>query len=158
MGRPPTKPKRFKDGFYIEVRNKGANAGMKIHFETAQEMQEAATMYGTSKEVVILGEHKKDRWLSELPHSQENHKKAVKVVTELPKSLKPLSESTAKTEKARVEKPKATTTADKPKTEKPKAVKPAAKEKAAKPAAAKAQKPAAKKPAAKPAKIAKKKK
>ena len=64
MGRPPTKPKRFKDGFYIEVRNKGANMGMKIHFDSEIEMKEAAQMYGSSKEVVVLGEHKKDKWLS----------------------------------------------------------------------------------------------
>lgn len=70
MGRPPTKPKRFKDGFYIEVRNKGAGVGMKIHFETLREMEAAAAMYGNGKEVIILGEHRKDRWLNEAPENK----------------------------------------------------------------------------------------
>ena len=30
MGRPPTKPKKLRDGFYIEVRNRGANSGIKL--------------------------------------------------------------------------------------------------------------------------------
>lgn len=79
MGRPPTKPKRFKDGFYIEVRNKGANAGMKIHFDTEHEMKDAAIMYGTNKEVVILGEHKRDRWLNLEPAAEEKRVKKMKL-------------------------------------------------------------------------------
>ena len=79
MGRPPTKPKRFKDGFYIEVRNKGANAGMKIHFDTEHEMKDAAIMYGTYKEVVILGEHKRDRWLNLEPAAEEKRVKKMRL-------------------------------------------------------------------------------
>ncbi len=79
MGRPPTKPKRFKDGFYIEVRNKGANAGMKIHFDTEHEMKDAAIMYGTNKEVVILGEHKRDRWLNLEPAAEEKRVKKMRL-------------------------------------------------------------------------------
>ncbi|HLP21182.1 MAG TPA: hypothetical protein VK174_12810 [Chitinophagales bacterium] len=111
MGRPPTKPKRFKDGFYIEVRNKGANAGMKIHFDTQYEMEEAAAMYGKSKEVVILGEHKKDRWLSEEPDgNKERKKKAAKEQkpTAQPqvKEAKPAKEKAEKKAKpAKAEKP-----------------------------------------------------
>ncbi len=80
MGRPPTKPKRFKDGFYIEVRNKGANAGMKIHFDTEHEMKEAAEMYTLNKkEVVILGEHKRDRWLNLEPEAEEKRVRKMKL-------------------------------------------------------------------------------
>lgn len=78
MGRPPTKPKRFKDGFYIEVRNKGAGIGMKIHFETLREMEAAAAMYGNGKEVIILGEHRKDRWLNEEPEAKSAAKAAAR--------------------------------------------------------------------------------
>jgi len=31
MGRPPILPKKKKDGFYIEIRNKGAKSGTIIH-------------------------------------------------------------------------------------------------------------------------------
>ena len=67
MGRPPTKPKRFKDGFYIEVRHKGSETGMKIRFDDEAAMLQAAKEYSPHKNVVILGEHKKDRWLAQEP-------------------------------------------------------------------------------------------
>lgn len=80
MGRPPTKPKRFKDGFYIEVRNKGANAGMKIHFDSDHEMKGAAEMYTMNKkEVIILGEHKRDRWLNLEPAAEEKRVRKMKL-------------------------------------------------------------------------------
>jgi len=34
MGRPPTRPKKLKDGFYIEIRNKGSKTGIKIRRDT----------------------------------------------------------------------------------------------------------------------------
>ena len=30
MGRPPTRQKELKDGWYVEVRNKGSKTGIKI--------------------------------------------------------------------------------------------------------------------------------
>ena len=48
---------------------------MKIHFDSQHEMEEAASMYGKSKEVVVLGEHKKDRWLNEEPEPKKEKKK-----------------------------------------------------------------------------------
>ena len=65
MGRPPTRPKRLKDGFYIEVRSKGTNSGMKIRSDSKDEMQKAADFYSRNKEVIILGEHKDDVWMNE---------------------------------------------------------------------------------------------
>lgn len=56
MGRPPTRQKELKDGFYIEVRNKGSKTGMKIHRDTLEEMQRMAKDYSRTKEVIILGE------------------------------------------------------------------------------------------------------
>ena len=38
MGRPPTKPTKLKDGWYIEVRNKGSKSGIKIRKESLNEM------------------------------------------------------------------------------------------------------------------------
>jgi len=37
MGRPPTRPAKLKDGFYIEVHNKWSNSGIKIRRETKEE-------------------------------------------------------------------------------------------------------------------------
>ncbi len=65
MGRPPTRPAKLKDGFYIEVHNKWSNSGIKIRRETKEEMLSAAKGFARTKDVVILGEMKKGKWLSE---------------------------------------------------------------------------------------------
>ena len=59
-GRPPTKPIVFRDGFYIEVRNRGTDpgSGIKLRKETKEEMLVAAAEYRKTKLVVILGEYK----------------------------------------------------------------------------------------------------
>jgi hypothetical protein len=74
MGRPPTRPVTLKDGFYIEVRNKGANAGIKIRSDNKEAMTDAANEYKKSKEVAVLGEHKKGKWVSEQPASTKKSK------------------------------------------------------------------------------------
>ncbi len=61
MGRPPTRPIDFRDGFYIEIRNKGAQTGIKIRRDTKEEMMDAVKEYGKSKDVIILGEYKKGK-------------------------------------------------------------------------------------------------
>ncbi len=61
MGRPPTRPIDFRDGFYIEIKNKGAQSGIKIRRDTKEEMMDAVKEYGKSKEVIILGEYKKGK-------------------------------------------------------------------------------------------------
>lgn len=59
MGRPPVLPKKKKDGFYIEIRNKGSkSSGIIIIRDTREAMMQAARMYEISKDVTILGEHK----------------------------------------------------------------------------------------------------
>ncbi len=62
MGRPATKPARLRDGFYIEVKNSGSN-GIRIRRDTREQMMIAAEEYKRSKEVVILGELKNDKWM-----------------------------------------------------------------------------------------------
>jgi hypothetical protein len=74
MGRPPTRPVTLKDGYYIEVRNKGANSGIKIRSENSESMLEAAKEYKKSKDVVVLGEHKKGKWVTEQPASASKSK------------------------------------------------------------------------------------
>jgi hypothetical protein len=62
MGRPPTRAKEYRDGFYIEVRNKGSQTGIKIIRKSKEEMMQAISEYGKSKEVVVLGESKNGKW------------------------------------------------------------------------------------------------
>jgi len=65
MGRPPTVPKKFKDGFYIEVCDKGAKSGVKLSCIDKESMKRAIEKYEHSKQIFILGEHKNGKWLTE---------------------------------------------------------------------------------------------
>lgn len=59
MGRPPVLPKKKKDGFWLEIRNKGSNSsGIIIIRDTYEAMMQAARQYQITKDVVVLGEHK----------------------------------------------------------------------------------------------------
>ena len=64
MGRPPTKPARLRDGFYIEVRNSGSQ-GIRIRRDTREQMLLAPEDYSRTKDVVILGEMKDDKWIDQ---------------------------------------------------------------------------------------------
>ena len=58
MGRPPTLPKKKKDGFWIEIRNKGAKSGLIIIRDTEEAMNQAIRQYQNTKDVIVLGEHR----------------------------------------------------------------------------------------------------
>ena len=58
MGRPATKPTKLKDGFYIEVRNKGERSGIKLRRDTKELMLLAIKEYERVKDVTVLGEAK----------------------------------------------------------------------------------------------------
>jgi hypothetical protein len=58
MGRPATKPAELRDGYYIEIRNKNSNSGVKIRRDNSDQMYRAAKEYERSKEVIILGKFK----------------------------------------------------------------------------------------------------
>ena len=58
MGRPSTKPRDLKDGFYIEVRNKNSKTGVKIRRDNKEQMLSAIEQYQKVKEVVVFGELK----------------------------------------------------------------------------------------------------
>jgi len=58
MGRPPVLPKKKKDGFWLEIRNKGAKTGTIIIRDTYEAMMQAARQYQNTKDVILLGEHK----------------------------------------------------------------------------------------------------
>ncbi len=63
MGRPATKPKKLKDGFYLEVRNQGERSGIKIRRDTWDELMLAKKDFERTKEVKVLGEMKNDKWV-----------------------------------------------------------------------------------------------
>ena len=83
MGRPPTKPKELRDGFYIEVRNKGSKTGIKLRRDTKSEMMQAVKEYEKMKDVTILGESKNCKWVDE-----KNTKKSKSKSKSKPKSKK----------------------------------------------------------------------
>jgi hypothetical protein len=56
MGRPPTRSKALRDGFYIEIRNKGAKTGIKIRRDNKEQMLSAIKEYEKIKDVIVLGE------------------------------------------------------------------------------------------------------
>jgi len=78
MGRPPTRPIKLKNGFYIEVRNKGANSGTKIRRETRELMERAVKDYSRRKDVIILGEVVNGKFIEEAVHLK-------KIETNIPK-------------------------------------------------------------------------
>jgi hypothetical protein len=56
-GRPPLTPVQLKNGFYIEVCDKGSKKGMKIWNATEKAMHDAAHLYAGYKHVIVLGEY-----------------------------------------------------------------------------------------------------
>lgn len=69
MGRPSTKPKDLRDGYYIEVRNKNQKSGVKIRRDTISQLQLAIDEYKDSKEVVVLGKSEKGK-MKDIPNLQ----------------------------------------------------------------------------------------
>lgn len=63
MGRPPSKPTRLKNGFYIEVKNPGSGTII-LRRDTEQQMISAAKEYARTKLVNVLGEMKDDKWIN----------------------------------------------------------------------------------------------
>ena len=66
MGRPSTKPTELRDGFYIEIRNRGSKAGVKIRRDTKEQMLRAIKEYEASKDVVVIGEVSKGKILDKV--------------------------------------------------------------------------------------------
>lgn len=66
MGRPSTKAKELRDGFYIEVRNKNQRSGVKIRRDSLEELQLAIKEYKNSKEVIVLGKSENGK-MKEIP-------------------------------------------------------------------------------------------
>lgn len=78
MGRPSTKPKDLKDGFYIEVRNRGAKSGIKIQRDTEVLMMRAFNDYQRTKDVIVLGEIIKGKWQNDKAKAKAKKAKSKK--------------------------------------------------------------------------------
>ncbi|MET2986023.1 hypothetical protein [Aureibaculum conchae] len=56
MGRPATKPKKLRDGYYIEIKNKNQKSGgIKIRRDNKKQLLIAIQEYEKTKDVTILG-------------------------------------------------------------------------------------------------------
>lgn len=75
MGRPSTRPKDLKDGWYIEVRNKGSKTGIRVHRDTEEEMKQAAKDYERVKDVIILGACKDNKFLDDKGKPKKTRKR-----------------------------------------------------------------------------------
>lgn len=58
MARPVTREVKLRDGFYIEVKQKGALKGIKIRRDSYQEIQLAMKQYKNAYTVNYIGEIK----------------------------------------------------------------------------------------------------
>jgi hypothetical protein len=67
MGRPPTRPATFKDGWYIEVRNKGSKTGIKLRRDNKEQMLQAIQEFESMKDIIILGESKNGKFVNKKP-------------------------------------------------------------------------------------------
>lgn len=75
MGRPPILPKKKKDGWYIEVRNKGAKSGLILIRDSQEAMMQAARQYHTTKDVIVLGEHRGGKRVEDILKKEAKRKK-----------------------------------------------------------------------------------
>ncbi|GAB1444446.1 MAG: hypothetical protein KF860_10745 [Cyclobacteriaceae bacterium] len=76
MGRPPILPKKKKDGYYLDIRNKGAKSGIIIIRDSEKEMMQAVKQYENTKDVIILGEHKNGKRVEEKKKKLHQKEKA----------------------------------------------------------------------------------
>ena len=58
MARPVTREVRLKNGFYIELRRRGENKGIKIHRDSYDQIQMALKRYENMYDVHYVGEVK----------------------------------------------------------------------------------------------------
>ncbi len=64
MGRPATKPAKLKNGFYLEVKSPGSGS-IFIRRDSKEQMLLAAEEYSKSKNVIILGEMRDEKWIED---------------------------------------------------------------------------------------------
>ena len=61
MARPATTPVKLKSGYYIELRRKGENKGIKIRSENVVQLRESIKRYEGFYDVVYFGRVEKGK-------------------------------------------------------------------------------------------------
>ncbi len=64
MGRPITREVKLRDGFYIEIRQKGSPKGTKIRRDSYEQIQLAIKQYKNAYTVHYIGEMRNGKVLS----------------------------------------------------------------------------------------------
>jgi len=62
-GRPATKPAKLREGFYLELKNKGASSTVKVRRDSMAEIEMLIKQYEKIKITTYLGELKGGKWL-----------------------------------------------------------------------------------------------
>jgi len=62
-GRPVTKPAKLKEGFYVELKNKGSSSPVKVRRESMAEIEMLIKQYEKIKVATYLGELRAGKWL-----------------------------------------------------------------------------------------------
>lgn len=65
MARPITRTAKLRDGYYIELRKKGENSGVKIRRDTYDEIQAAIRKYDAYHNVHFIGKVVKGKVVEE---------------------------------------------------------------------------------------------
>ena len=64
MGRPSTKLKKLRDGFYLEVRNRNSKIGVKIRRDSKEQLLRAIEMYKKNKYIIVLGKFENGKMMT----------------------------------------------------------------------------------------------
>ena len=62
-GRPSTRPPELREGYYFEVKSKGASSGIKIVRDTMKEVEFSLEQYNKTKVATYIGQVKDGRWV-----------------------------------------------------------------------------------------------
>jgi hypothetical protein len=62
-GRPVTKPAKLREGFYLEMKNKGSSSTVKVRRENMPDIEQLIKQYDKIKDMTYLGELKGGVWL-----------------------------------------------------------------------------------------------
>ena len=71
-GRPVTKPAKLKEGFYVELKNKGSNSPVKVRRESMAEIEMLIKQYEKIKVATYLGELRAGKWLDGKNNGKKN--------------------------------------------------------------------------------------
>ena len=65
MGRPPSKPVKLRDGYYIEIHGRNEDKGIKIRRDSLKQIEVAKAHYKGYYEVKDLRKLEKVKWIDQ---------------------------------------------------------------------------------------------